>query len=192
VRGEALTLAIAAAVKRPGTTPGDVAVLVPTNTMVAEYTSLISGLGFPTQKLFDYEGVRNSRVKVGTYQRSKGLEFKAVFLPRLDPQTLREDRQTNEDADTHAERVDLLARNIYVGMTRARDDLWCGWASRLLCCVAGRTRDGSSPWGFADGEPASGPLGSQPRTSVSPAWRFIAARRHEVVRPVATGLNQLA
>lgn len=127
---EALTLAIAAAVKRPGTTPGDVAVLVPTNAMVAQYTSLISGLGFPAQKLSDYEGVRNSRVKVGTYQRSKGLEFKAVFLARLDPETLREDRQANEDAETHAERVDLLARNVYVGMTRARDELWGGWVGR--------------------------------------------------------------
>lgn len=53
-----------------------------------------------------------------------------MFFPRLDPTTLCAARQPDEHAETHAERVDLLARNVYVGMLRARDDLWIGWVGK--------------------------------------------------------------
>src|SRR5690606_15752016 len=86
-------LALAAAIQdvvSAGTGPGDLAVLVPTNAMVRHYTAQITGLGLPTQPLGDYDGVPNQLVKVGTYQRAKGLEFKRVFLPRLDSEGLKD------------------------------------------------------------------------------------------------------
>lgn len=115
---------------------GDVAVLVPTNKLVTEYTSRISRIGLTTQKLDQYDGHPNSHVKVGTYQRAKGLEFKRVYLPRLDAATLGDALRPGEDAQTHAERTALLGRRMFVAMTRARDALWLGWVGTPSSLVA--------------------------------------------------------
>lgn len=53
--------------------------------------------------------------------------FKQVFLPRLEPDTLGETRRHNEDDNTYRERLDLLRRQLFAAMTRARDRLWGGW-----------------------------------------------------------------
>ena len=123
----ALVAAIDDAACRPGVSAGDLAVLVPTNKLVAHYTKIITDLGYKTVKLERYDGKPSDQVKVGTYQRGKGLEFKWVFLPRLDADALGEKQHFNEDADAHAERIDLLRRRLFVAMTRARDQLWGGW-----------------------------------------------------------------
>lgn len=119
---------------------GDVAVLVPTNAMVKKYRSRIEDLGYPTQKLRDYDGVTTDKVKVGTYPRAKGLEFKHVFMPRLEAERIGETRRAGEDEHTHAERMDLLRRQLWVSMTRARDGLWLGWvgepSSLIEPCLA--------------------------------------------------------
>ncbi|BCJ37149.1 hypothetical protein Athai_46520 [Actinocatenispora thailandica] len=122
----ALCAAIQAAVDG-GTGSGDLAVLLPTNVMVRRYRERIESLGLPAQDLTKYNGEPNRYVKVGTYQRAKGLEFKHVFLPRLDPDGLHEAKQPSEDDDTYAERLDLTRRQLFVAMTRARDALWLGW-----------------------------------------------------------------
>ncbi len=124
---EALVLAIADAADSPMVTPGDLAVLVPTNKLVNEYTQRISGLGYATQKLQKYDGTPTKSVKVGTYQRAKGLEFKHVFLPRLDAEAVGEVRRPGEDDAAHQERLDLLRRQLFVALTRARDAAWVGW-----------------------------------------------------------------
>lgn len=74
----------------------------------------------------DYDGNPNSFVKIGTYLRAKALEFKQVFLPRLDAEGLREARRPDEDEHMHLERLDLLRRQLFVAMSRARDVLWLG------------------------------------------------------------------
>lgn len=122
-----LVAAIQAVIGRDDVGPGDVAVLVPTNRMVSDYAGRIQGLGLRTQKLQEYDGSPNDRVKVGTFQRGKGLEFKHVFLPRLDVDGLQEQRRSGEDDAMHTERLDLMRRQVFVAMTRARDGLWCGW-----------------------------------------------------------------
>ncbi|WFE41489.1 UvrD-helicase domain-containing protein [Micromonospora sp. WMMD998] len=122
----ALAAAIESAVEE-GTGIGDLAVLVPTRALARHYTDFIDSLGFPAQRLEDYEGSPTTLVKVGTYQRAKGLEFKRAFLPRLDPEGLSERPARGEDADAHAERIALVRRQLFVAMTRARDGLWLGW-----------------------------------------------------------------
>ena len=62
---------------------GDIGVLVPTNTMVDRTVKRLGAEGVAAQKLDDYDGRPNDKVKVGTYHRAKGLEFKVVFLPAL-------------------------------------------------------------------------------------------------------------
>ena len=139
-------LALAAAIQdavAAGTGPGDLAVLVRTNAQVRHYTEQITGLGLPTQPLGDYDGVPNELVKVGTYQRAKGLEFKQVFLPRLDADGLKDAPGRGEDGASYAERIDQLRRLLFVAMTRARDALWLGWVqapSDVLPAVTVRGR----------------------------------------------------
>jgi DNA helicase-2/ATP-dependent DNA helicase PcrA len=59
-------------------------------------------------------------VNLLTYHRAKGLEFDAVFLPRLQEKELPAPR-----ADVDEER-----RLLYVGLTRARRELWISWSGK--------------------------------------------------------------
>lgn len=123
----ALVARIEELASRDDTSTGDIAVLVPSNRLAQHYESLITDMGLRAQKLAKYEGIPNDSVKVGTYQRGKGLEFKRVFVPRLDSEGLGEARRHGEDDATHAERLARLRRQVYVAITRARDGVWLGW-----------------------------------------------------------------
>jgi DNA helicase-2/ATP-dependent DNA helicase PcrA len=59
-----------------------------------------------------------------TYHRAKGLEFDAVFLPRLEAKEL-PSRLARTDEDVAEER-----RLLYVGMTRARTHLTITWSAK--------------------------------------------------------------
>ncbi len=87
---------------------------------VARYRKLLSLAGIPTCDLETYRGTHVDAVKVGTFKRSKGLEFKHVFLPRYD-QALVEARR-GEAAD--ADRLELATKQLHVAVTRPRDTLW--------------------------------------------------------------------
>lgn len=111
---------------RSDTGLGDVAILVPTNRLAKHYESVVAGMALRAQNLSKYEGIPTDAVKVGTYQRAKGLEFKQVLLPRLDADGIGESRRQGEDEAAHQERLQLLHRQIYVAVTRARDGVWIG------------------------------------------------------------------
>jgi superfamily I DNA/RNA helicase len=63
-----------------------------------------------------YAGISVDAVKVGTIKRAKGLEFKHVLLPRVPPSLL-------DSVDRDDETATIHRRELYVGMTRARDGL---------------------------------------------------------------------
>lgn len=92
------------------------AILVPSNRLVGLWRSRLREASIGTVGLDEYRGRPVVGVKVGTYHRAKGLEFKRVFLPGLDatfPRGIRDD-------------VDGLikaASQLYVAMSRARDVL---------------------------------------------------------------------
>jgi DNA helicase-2/ATP-dependent DNA helicase PcrA len=67
-------------------------------------------------------------VNLLTYHRAKGLEFDAVFLPRLEDGEMPFKRSKSEDA------VEEERRLLYVGITRARRHLMISWTAN------GRTR----------------------------------------------------
>ena len=72
-----------------------------------------------------------------TYHRAKGLEFEAVFLPRLEEREL--PSKLSKTADALAEERRLL----YVGITRAKRHLtvtWSGKPSRFLAELDLETR----------------------------------------------------
>lgn len=129
----ALLQAVEDAARRLGVSYGDLAVLAATRARASEYLSLLRRHGRPCVELEDYDGQSTDRIKVGTFKRAKGLEFKHVFLPQLvdGPVT----RWQDETDSAHRERVERERRELFVGMTRARDGLWLGF-------VNARTRHG--------------------------------------------------
>jgi len=124
-------LAMLASIERASCTVGvglgDLAVLVPSTRLVREYIQRLGRAGIDCMDLYDYDGTSTEKVKIGTYHRAKGLEFKHVFLPRLEDQP--RSRRLDESEGAHRERVELARRQLFVGMTRARDGLWLGYLS---------------------------------------------------------------
>ncbi|MDO5287497.1 MAG: UvrD-helicase domain-containing protein [Actinomycetia bacterium] len=104
----------------PGTDPGDVGVLCLTRAGVRWATTVLRQAGLPVTQLTSYQGSRSAGILVGTVKRAKGLELKQVVLPDLP----REVTGPAPDGDAARERWELLRREAYVGMTRARDRLW--------------------------------------------------------------------
>lgn len=117
-----------------GIGPGDVAVLAPFKTSANSVRARLRSHGLEVQSLEDYDGRANDRVKVGTYHRAKGLEFKAVFLPHLGrfPPQARRGSSTEEAAEGH----ELAVSQLFVAMTRARDLVVLLHGSRLSPVIA--------------------------------------------------------
>ncbi|MBO8195916.1 UvrD-helicase domain-containing protein [Streptomyces oryzae] len=107
----------------------DAAVLCPSLRAIGHYQRLLEGAGIPVCLLDQYDGHPVEAVKLGSYLRAKGLEFKRVYLPEHDaavtrPPTTRPPRPPRPET---ADERDALARSrLFVAMTRARDLLWLG------------------------------------------------------------------
>ncbi|WP_067484058.1 nuclease-related domain-containing DEAD/DEAH box helicase [Actinomadura hibisca] len=98
------------------------AVLCPSRRDLEACARLFRNAGVPVLSLEHYDGRPVEAVKLGTYRRAKGLEFKYVFLPRHDAAL-----PVAEPGNAAAgERAELARRQLFVGMTRARDLLWLG------------------------------------------------------------------
>ena len=105
----------------------DMAVLTRTRGDAARLQALLPNYGVATVALDRYEGVPVAGVKVGTIKRAKGLEFAAVMLPDA---TFAPTRSEGESDEAFGERCALAARELFVGMTRAREHLWLGEVAR--------------------------------------------------------------
>ncbi len=104
------------------------AILVPSNRLVGRWRKRLSEASIGSVGLDEYHGRPVPGVKVGTYHRAKGLEFKRVFLPGLDFSFPRLDP---DDVDG----LIKAASQLYVAMSRARDVLelsYAGLPSMLL------------------------------------------------------------
>jgi len=96
--------------------------LAPTNAAAAELEAALRRAGVPVRRLDRYAGEHVDAVWVGTFHRSKGLEFKRVYIAGLDakswpPRLPGLEPQAQLDADGRATRA------AFVAMTRARDQL---------------------------------------------------------------------
>jgi ATP-dependent DNA helicase UvrD/PcrA len=76
------------------------------------------------------DGGEEGGVNLLTYHRAKGLEFEAVFLPRLERNELPV-RQARTEVAVAEER-----RLLYVGITRAKRHLFLTWAGRVSVFLA--------------------------------------------------------
>ena len=99
-----------------------------------------------------------------TYHRAKGLEFEAVFLPRLEEKELPSKLSKTPDALAEERRL------LYVGLTRAKRELtvtWAGKPSRFLAELGLR-------------EPTAKPVEpDDPAYEALKSWRLETARSEE-------------
>ncbi|HET8605936.1 MAG TPA: UvrD-helicase domain-containing protein [Gaiellaceae bacterium] len=105
-------------------------------------------------------------VNLLTYHRAKGLEFAAVFLPRLEEKEL-PSRQAKTGDELAEER-----RLLYVGLTRARRHLAVSWSRKPSPFLAELGVSARPPR-------AEKPVGD-PRFESLRAWRLERARADEV------------
>jgi superfamily I DNA/RNA helicase len=105
-----------------GARPTDIAVLCATNALAEAYARALVLHGVPAVLMKDDRAVVDG-VKVGTWARSKGMEYAHVFLPQVDRTTL---LHTGAGRLARDEKAELMRRTLYVAMTRARDTLWTG------------------------------------------------------------------
>jgi DNA helicase-2/ATP-dependent DNA helicase PcrA len=112
------------------------------------------------ERRFGAGGEARRGVHLLTYHGAKGLEFEAVFLPRLEEREL-----PTKKARTEAELAEER-RLLYVGITRAKRELmitWVGRPSRFLAELGVGAED-APPAGF----------------EALKAWRLMRARAEEV------------
>jgi len=102
---------------------GDIGIFVPFNRTVTSTVKRLSEYGIAATTLESYDGVTTPEVKVGTYARAKGLEFKVVLLPRVKRGIVPRDQRTNQDDDEYRDQRELELTQFFVAMTRARDHL---------------------------------------------------------------------
>lgn len=114
----------------PGTRP-DTAVLCPSMRAIGHYQRLLERAGISVCLLEHYDGRPVNAVKLGSYRRAKGLEFKRVYLPEHDAALAHGARPSDAAAsETERERSELARSQLFVAMTRARDVLWLGSVNR--------------------------------------------------------------
>jgi superfamily I DNA/RNA helicase len=115
----------------PPSAHADSAVLCPSVRAISHYRRLLERTGIRVCLLEHYDGHPVDAVKLGSYHRAKGLEFKRVFLPDHDAPSSKGPRTPPEEAsDTERERRELVRSRLFVAMTRARDVLWLGNVTR--------------------------------------------------------------
>lgn len=112
-----------------GVDHGDIGVLTATNRDALALLAALRAAGIDGIELESYTGLTAPLVKVGTIKRAKGLEFKQVLLARVDGSLLAPVAEGLDDGEL--ERREIERRELYVGMTRARDGLWLGYAQLL-------------------------------------------------------------
>ena len=107
-----------------GCGPGDIGILVMSNSDVEAVLKRLRRQGKRCENLKDFRGKSSDTVKVGTYQRGKGLEFKVVFLPQVTQGQIPRRPARGMNEHEAAEQRDRQIALLFVAMTRARDLLF--------------------------------------------------------------------
>ena len=145
------------------------------------------------RRRFDSGGDGARGVNLLTLHRAKGLEFEAVFIPRLQEKEL-----PSKQARTAAE-VEEERRLLYVGMTRAKRVLWLTWSgkrSRFLSEL-GVTGGAAAPVAKRDWTPAGERLRAwrlerSKADGVPPYVIFHDAVLHQIAETRPSSLGELA
>lgn len=122
-----------------GYEPADIAVFVRTKKLVSEIATALDSI--EVLQLRRDTNLSRPGVRVGTMHRSKGLEFKAVWVAGVEKGLLPASWELDKATDQNArDEVEARERSLlYVAMTRARHQLvvsWSGSPSELLSAVS--------------------------------------------------------
>ena len=107
----------------------EIAVFLKHNRQVGDTIRFLQSAGISCAQL-TRDGFRGDGIRVGTYDRARGLEFRAVFLPRLGVTQFPESSSDTDgerkklDPDQDSESRQLELDRLYVAMTRARELLF--------------------------------------------------------------------
>ena len=114
---------------------GDVGVFAPDRNRVRNALQGLRTAGLRCQSLNQFDGVPNDAVKVDTFHRAKGLEFKVVFL--LGAAAFPRPRGARQTDAEYAEQRAMQISQLFVAMTRARDRLFVLCKDRPSDVLAG-------------------------------------------------------
>ena len=104
--------------------PGDIGVFTAHNDLVNRAIAGLGREGVQAESLAKFTGRANKLLKVGTFHRAKGLEFKVVFLLDISAGAFPGPRQRWQTEAEYEERRALEMSQLFVAMTRARDGLF--------------------------------------------------------------------
>jgi superfamily I DNA/RNA helicase len=117
---------------KSGILPNEMAVFARSNRLLEALEARFRAEGLPFRRL-GREGMESSdeEVNTGTLHRSKGLEFRVVFVADASDAQI-PNRAALETGDPADEKAALeRERNVlYVAMTRARDELYVTWSGK--------------------------------------------------------------
>ena len=108
----------------PDLGPGDIGAFMATNSLVQRTIGGLEASGIECQTLDRFDGRPNRCVKVGTFHRAKGLEFKIVFLLGLSEGAFPIRQRSGQSRSEYEEQRAIQASELFVAMTRARDRLF--------------------------------------------------------------------
>lgn len=103
---------------------GDIGIFAATNSKVKQTLEKFGRTQLRFQELKDMEGRPNDLIKIGTFDRAKGLEFKVVFLFGISEKSFPRPREMGETDAEYDERKALEISRLFVAITRARDRLF--------------------------------------------------------------------
>jgi hypothetical protein len=115
---------------RLGLQAGEIALFTRSSTQWPALQKALEDDGIGVRLLSNDEDTGDSAgVNLGTMHRAKGLEFKVVFLPDCSEQNLPWQSALDEAIDGVERRMALERERqlLYVGMTRARDEVFVTW-----------------------------------------------------------------
>jgi len=110
------------AITESGLASSNIAVIVGGRKDAIHYQHLLTGAGFDTLSLEKYDGTQQAAVKVGTVYRAKGMDFAGVFHITDEPAA-----PLHTLSGGARDRAELVARQMLVALSRARDYLWVAY-----------------------------------------------------------------
>ncbi|PRZ15944.1 AAA domain-containing protein [Laceyella sediminis] len=110
---------------REGILPHEIGLFARTKKMVERYQKFLEENGMAVSLLTTESHLSNKGVHCGTMHRSKGLEFRVVFLAGVNEKVVPLDAFTKiEDIEEREEKIKQERSLLYVASTRAREKLF--------------------------------------------------------------------
>ncbi len=123
-REHAMVQRMRAVLREERASAGEIGVLCSTAKAAARTAVVLREAGLPVVLLGEHDGAPLAAIRVGTIAQAKGLDFRQVLLPEVTADEIAQTAPPEEPIEH--ERWRLRRRELYVGMTRAREGLWIG------------------------------------------------------------------